>query len=231
MNLDTNRQELDQDPDSKTALIIRVHKMIGTAMSFTGDQLLRLNKKELEKIIQDAVPSVTGVAFTPDIIRPTNNVIRVEVNHLKADWQRKVKKNFKIQTVAIPAFILLPAGAFFFLPVDHATIPAFWFVGSIILVLLHLFFTGRISGWRTKAYDTHATTATKESERLVLQRASEWARQRYVLPPGNVEWSAYGSEFRLGEKVYVWQEVESINELDAFVLQEVETGNEPELRK
>lgn len=200
-------------------------------MSLTGDELLLLSKKELEQKVQEAVPPVTGDVFTPDIMRPIENTVRVEVNHLKADWQRKSKTVFKIQTAAIPSFVLLPSAAFFVLPVDHATIPAFWFVGSIIVVLMYLFFTGRVSGWRAKTFAAQAYTAERESERVVLQRASEWARKRYALPQGNVEWSAYGSEFRLGETVYIWEEVAPVNELDAYVLQEVETGKEPELRK
>ena len=202
-----------------------------TTTNLTEDELLLLSKEELEKKVQEAVPAVTGEAFTPDIMKPTENPIRVEVNHLKADWQRRSKTVFKTQAAALPAFIVLPAGLFFILPVDHATIPAFWFVGSIVLVLIYLWFTGRVSGWRKKTYETHAYTAEKESERIVLQRASEWARKRYVLPQGSIEWSAYGSEFRMGDRVFIWKEVEPVDGLDGYVIHEVETGQEPELKQ
>jgi lipopolysaccharide export LptBFGC system permease protein LptF len=204
-------------------------------MKMNEEELLSLKEPELKKKLSAAAPAITGEYFTPELLLPRENPVRKEVGALRAAWQAKHARLVRLQAFIVPALIFIPAGIALLLKADPR-VPAFLFVGIIVLCLIYFWFTGKISTWRSKTLDKHFEIAESESEALVIRRAATWARNRYELPAGKIEWSAYGSEFRLGAgentQVFKWEEATVTEEgLEGWVIQDVVTGEEPPLKK
>jgi hypothetical protein len=199
-----------------------------TETPFTIDELLLMKKDDILNKVRATTPQITGEFFTPDAVEPDKNPTLLLIKEHDAAFTRYHARLVKTLAWAIPAFIFIPAGLALVFDLGPEA-PAFIFVACIILSIIYFWFTGRVNRWKKKTLETHVVTAEKESERLLHTRASQWARNRYTLPKGQVEWSAYGSEFRLGRDdsptVLVWEEPED----GKYRLKDVRTGEEPPL--
>ena len=188
-----------------------------------------MKKDDILTKVRATTPHITGEFFTPDAVEPDQNPTLLLIKEHDASFTRYHARLVKTLAWAVPAFIFIPAGLALLFPVVGPEAPAFLFVGTIILSIIYFWFTGRVNRWKKKTLETHVATAEKESERLLHTRASQWVRARYTLPKGQVEWSAYGSEFRLGpddnSTVLVWEEPEE----GKYRLKDVRTGEEPPL--
>jgi hypothetical protein len=198
-------------------------------MDFTSDDLLHMKKEELTAAIKDSAPQQTGDTFCPELLAPLDNPVRKLVTLHADTFKHQHSRLVKRLAYLIPAFIFIPAALAILFKLGPE-LPSFLFVGCIILTIIYFWFTGRVNGWKKRTFTRHQETAERQAEQLVDIRASQWARNRYQLPAGDVEWSEYGSEFRLGSAdnamVLVWEEVSD----GQYRLKDLSTGTEPQLK-
>lgn len=195
----------------------------------TEEELFLLNNDDLKKRVWAASPKIEGNYFTPDLLNPKDHPVLKEVKALRLAWQIRRKRLVNLQKWLIPALILLPTALF---AVAQAyQIAGLWFTISLTLTVGYFWGTGKVTTWRGRRFENAVAYVERETQNVIDQKASAWAKNRYVLHYGDIEWSSYGSEFRLkdihGEThTYRWEE----RTTDGYQLIDLSTNEEPPLK-
>lgn len=170
-------------------------------------QLFQMDKKQLQQYMKEAVPAQEDKThFHPDQYEVAKNPALVHIRALKSEYQTKHKKQVTLQMVLIPALIIIPSAALIAFQASPE-LPAFWFVGAILLTLIYLWLTGKVSSYRTRNYDRLSEESLTAAEKVAQFYANKWAHEVYDIPTKQeVPWSRY-SEVTVNDVRCEWDEV------------------------
>lgn len=188
----------------------------------TPNEFLRLTKGDIDDIFENIVPESKGQpTFEPNRYVEPGKTFLTHAKKMKADNAAKAAERRSILNWAVPILLIGP-GLISIIAAGWSQLTAILFSGGAVVIIGFLWFFGRIWAWETKNFEKNVDHAERTLNRIVQERAKQWAETRYDINPELVEWTEF-SNFYISGKGYCWREQDQEGH---FLLYEADTENE-----